>query len=269
MDTGFTVTKVLNRLEFHDAVLLLALIVGARVVSFVLRWLIRFIAEKGPGRWRLRTLKLMPIARLLVTFAAIAIAVPILIQPTLQNVVTLVTGVGLALAFALKDIASNLVAGLVTVVEGVYQPGDWIEVEGTYGEVHSIGLRAARVVTLDDTEVSIPHAKLWSTQVFNATSGNRHLLCVASFYVDPEHDAAALGRALEVMAAESPYLAPDGRITVVVVEKPWGTHYRVKAYVRESRDQVSFVTDLTVRGKAVLRQLGIKAARVPVAETNG
>ena len=268
METGFTVTKVLNRLELRDVVLLVALIVGAQIASFVLRRLIRFVAEQGPGRWRLRILKLMPVARLLVGLAVLAVAVPILIQPTLQNVAALVAGVGLALAFALKDVGSNLVAGLVTVVEGVYQPGDWIEVDGTYGEVHSIGLRATRVVTLDDTEAVIPHAKLWSTNIFNATSGNRHLLCVANFYVDPEHDAARLQRALEAMATESSYRVPDSSITVAIVEKPWGTHYRVKAYVQESRDQVSFVTDLTVRGKALMRKMGIKATRVLVAETS-
>ena len=56
---------------------------------------------------------------------------------------------------------------------------------------------------------------------------------------------------------------------MVVKEKPWGTHYQVKAYVRESRDQVSISSDLTVRGKAVLLGMGIKAARVPVAEAGG
>ena len=46
-------------------------------------------------------------------------------------------------------------------------------------------MRAVRVVTLDDTEVIIPHTKLWTSSIFNASSGNRHLLCVADFYLDP------------------------------------------------------------------------------------
>ena len=83
----------------------------------------------------------------------------------------------------------------------------------------------------------------------------------------PHHDAAQVRQTLEAVAAESPYRLPDGPITVVVLEKPWRTHYRVKAYVKESRDQVSFSSDLTVRGKAMLLGRGIKAARVPVAAT--
>ena len=95
---------------------------------------------------------------------------------------------------------------------------------------------------------------------------NPILLCVADFYVDPHHDAARVRQALEVVAASSPYRLPDSPITVVVLEKPWGTHYRVKVYVQESRNQVSITSDLTVCGKAALLGMGIKAARVPVAE---
>ena len=165
MDIGMNATKILNRLELFDVFLIVALLVGARVASFLLRWIIRHLAETAPSRWRLTILKLMPMARLFVVFVALAIIVPIVIQPTFQNVVTLVAAVGLALAFALKDFASSVIAGLVTVVEGLYQPGDWIEVDGAYGEVTVVGLRALRLVTLDDTEVIIPHTKLWSSSI--------------------------------------------------------------------------------------------------------
>jgi hypothetical protein len=51
------------------------------------------------------------------------------------------------------------------------------------------------------------------------------------------------------------------------MEKPWGTHYRVKAYVRESREQFLFITDLTIRGKDILRHMNIRFAQAPYAET--
>ena len=266
MSTDVTATRILNRLEWLDVVLILALLLGGKLVSVSASWLIRRLAERAPGRWRLPILQLMPIARLLIMVAALMIIVPMLIQPTLQNVVTLMAGIGLALAFALKDLGSAAVAGLVTIFERVYQPGDWIEVDGTYGEVHSIGLRAVRVVTLDDTAVIIPHTKLWTTSIANASAGNRHLLCVTNFYLDPHHDGARVRQALETVAAGSAYRLRDSGIKVIVEETPWGTHYAVKAYVRESRDQASITSDITVRGKAVLLGMGIKAARVPVSD---
>ncbi|MBI5238617.1 MAG: hypothetical protein HY887_09400 [Deltaproteobacteria bacterium] len=56
-------------------------------------------------------------------------------------------------------------------------------------------------------------------------------------------------------------------MTVIVLEKPWGTHYRVKAYVRESREQFLLTSDLTVRGKEALRKMNIRFAQAPYTET--
>ncbi len=55
----------------------------------------------------------------------------------------------------------------------------------------------------------------------------------------------------------------DRSINVIVREKPFGTHYRIKAYPLDPRQQFAFVTDLTVRGKAALRDAGMALASVP------
>ena len=254
-------------LTWQHVLLVLAVFLAAKLLSAGLRWLLRHWAERARPRLRLSILRLIPLARLALGTAAIVVAVPILVEPTLSNVVTLVASVGLALAFALKDYASSLVAGLATVLENTYQPGDWIEVDGIYGEVKAINSRAVRIVTADDTEVIVPHSKLWSTRVSNATSGNRSLLCVAEFYLHPDHDAAAAQRRLTDVAAGSPYRKADTPVAVTVQEKPWGTHYRLKAYVKESREQYEFITDLTIRGKEALRAMGIRFAQAPYAET--
>ena len=64
----------------------------------------------------------------------------------------------------------------------------------------------------------------------------------------------------------SPYLEPDQPVTVVVAEKPWGTHYRLKAYPLENRDEFQFISDLTVRGKKALSELGACPAIIPAIE---
>ena len=131
----------------------LGLLIGGRLLASLVGSLITHLAERVPGRWRLTILQFRPIARLLIALAVTVLLVPVLVHPTFENVVALLAGLGLALAFALKDYGSSLVAGLVTVLEGPYQPGDWIEVAGAYGEVRSIGMRAVRIVTADDTEI--------------------------------------------------------------------------------------------------------------------
>jgi transposase len=49
-------------------------------------------------------------------------------------------------------------------------------------------------------------------------------------------------------------------IVVVAQEKSYGTHYRLRAYPNDPRDQFLFITDLTVRGKAALMDLGVEFA---------
>ena len=267
MSKNFNAWNILRKLSWQDVLLVFGVLILARIITFIIQWLTRHLAEKAPPRLRLSILRALPIIHLLIGIGAVLVIVPILVEPTFQNVVTLLASVGLALAFALKDYGSSLVAGLVTVLENTYQPGDWIEVDGTYGEVKSIGVRAARIVTPDDTEVIIPHSRLWSIPIFNSTSGNRSLLCVADFYLHPDHDASVVRRRLSEAAEGSPYRKAESPVTIIVVEKPWGTHYRLKAYVKESREQFLFITDLTVRGKEAIRSLGIRFAQAPYAET--
>ena len=254
-------------LTWPHVLLIIAVFLTAKLLSVGLRWLLQHWAERARPRLRLSILRLIPLARLALGTAAVVVAVPILVEPTLRNVVTLIASIGLALAFALKDYMSSVVAGLASVLENTYQPGDWIEVDGSYGEVKSIDSRALRIVTADDTEVIVPHSKLWTTKISNATSGNRSLLCVADFYLHADHDGAAVTRRLTEVAQSSSYRKPDTEVKVVAQERAWGTHYKLKAYVKESREQFDLITDLTIRGKETLRAMGIRFAQAPYAET--
>lgn len=255
----------LEKVTWQHVALALIVLVAARTLSFVIRALLRRVAESASPHLRLSILRAMPIARIVVWGAALIIVVPILVEPTFRNAVAVLASVGLALAFAFKDYGTSLVGGLVTVLENTYQPGDWIEVDGVYGEVKSIELRATRIVTADDTEVIVPNSRMWSGSIANATSGHRSLLCAAELYLHPDHDAVGVRAQLAQIAEASSYRMPDTPVSVIVMEKPWGTKYRMKAYVRESRDQFLFITDLTVRGKAALRVMGIRFAQAPYA----
>jgi small-conductance mechanosensitive channel len=267
MNQSLSAWEHVEKLVWRDVFILVAILLLTRLLVLAMQRQLRHAAEKARPHRRLTILRIVPIARLLIRAAAILIIVPLLVEPTLRNILALSAGLGLVLAYTLKDYGSSFVAGLVTVLENTYQPGDWIEVDGTYGEVKAIAGRAVHLVTADDTEVIVPHSRFWSTSIFNSSSGNRSLLCVANFYLHPDHDAFAVREKLTEVAASSTYRSPDSAVTVVAMEKPWGTHYRVKAYVRESREQFLFITDLTIRGKDVLRHMNIRFAQAPYAET--
>ena len=257
---------ILRNLDSNEVVLVVGVLVLAWLAASAVRWLLRGAAERGPVRLRLPILRVIPILRLCIGVGAFVVLVRIVVEPTFQNILAIVASIGLALAFVFKDYASSLVAGLVTILEGPYQPGDWIELDGTYGEVKLIGVRAVHLVTAYDNEVIIPHSRLWSKKISNATSGGHSVLCVADFYLHPEHDAQAAVQRLAEVAGASSYLMPGTKVSVVVQEKPWGTHYKLKAYVKESREQFDFVTDLTIRGKEALRAMNLRFAQAPYAE---
>jgi small conductance mechanosensitive channel len=267
MNVNIGAWEHLEKLAWRDALLVLAVLILARLLIVGVQWQLRRLAEGVGPRQRLTILRFVPIARLLIRVAAVAVIVPILIEPTFRNILVLGASFTLALAYLLKDYGSSFVAGLVTVLENVYQPGDWINVDGHYGEVKAIASRAVHLRTADDTEVIIPHSRLWSTSILNSTSGKDTVLCIASFYLHPDHDAAAVREKLTEAAASSYYCRPDSPVSVTAMEKPWGTHYRIKAYVRESREQFLFITDMTIRGKDILRHMNVRFAQAPYAET--
>ena len=129
-----------------------------------------------------------------------------------------------------------------------------------------MGLRAMRLRTADDNLVTVPHERLWTENISNANTGARTLMCVAHFHLLPEHDANAVRRALTDVALTSAYLDYGEPVLVVMEESEHGSHYRLKAYPFDLRDQFLFITDLTVRGKSALRRAGgreVAALAVP------
>ncbi len=252
----FTVSQV-NLIEIG------LIVVGAWLLITLEQRLFPWLAIRSADRYRHLFLAMVPVLRLFIIILAVILIVPRIIEPTFENMVALMGALGLALGFAFRDYISSLIAGVVTLYELPYRPGDWITVNGAYGEVRSIKMRAAEIVTPDDTVVVIPHLKLWDQLIFNANNGGPHLQCVADFYLHPRHDAALVGRTLYDVALTSSFLQIDQPIKVVVQEKPWGTHYRLRAYPIHPGQQFAFITDLTVRGKALLTQLGVEFAQIP------
>jgi small conductance mechanosensitive channel len=243
------ILRDVQKIDFVQIFIILAVAwLLAKGVELFFPWL----AERVTGRLRLYILPSVPVLRLLILIIAIAEIIPLVINLTFHNSLAIIGASGLALGFALKDYVGSIVAGIVALYERPYRPGDWVQVDGAYGEVESVRLRSMRLVTPDDTTVTIPNMKLWQTNIYNANSGRRDLMCVADFFLEPRHNATQVRQNLYDVALTSPYLNLERPIQVIVAEKPWGTHYQIKAYPVDSRDQFQFISDLTIRGKSVL-----------------
>lgn len=246
-----------------DAVIVVEIILIAAAAWFLIgasKFLVRWVAERAPSRYRLYILPFAPLLRLVILLVAASVIFPLVILPTKENILLILGSAGIAIGFAFKDYVSSLIAGVVTIFDRTYRTGDWVKIDDAYGEVKQVGLRAIRLLTPDDTAVIIPNLKIWTSSIYNSNDGQRDLQCIADFYLQPNHDATAVRQKLHDVALTSPYLNLKRPIAVIVAEKPWGTHYRLKAYPVEARDQFAFTTELTIRAKAALAILGVQPA---------
>lgn len=85
----------------------------------------------------------------------------------------LATAVGLtsvALGFAMKDVLSNFISGLLLLLMRPFEIGDQIVVGPTEGVVERIELRATRIHTYDGRVVLVPNAELFTSRVTNNTA---------------------------------------------------------------------------------------------------
>jgi small conductance mechanosensitive channel len=120
------------------------------------------------------------------------------------NLSVLVGSLGLvtvALGFALQDILSNFVAGIVLLLEHPFTKGDHIVTAEAAGTVEDIRVRATRLRTADGQLVVVPN-KLLFTQVLSnasATTGRRLEVAVR---VPHGQDVAEVREALPAVAGE-------------------------------------------------------------------
>lgn len=254
-----------------DFVQIAVIVLSAWVLLLIDQRLLPLLARRLPGRLRVHVFAAIPIVRLIVIVATGILVVRMVIEPTAENTIAIFGLLGVGIGFALKEYATSLLAGTTALYERSYRPGDWITVDGVYGEVRSLEFRAVHIVTPDDTLVIVPHRKLWSGLIHNANSGSNRLQCVANFWIDPNHDGAVVRRRLMDVALTSPYIQLSFEPVVVSEDTPWGSRYRIRAYPIDPAQQFLFITDLTERGRNTIRDLGITlltAHHVPVDGKN-
>ncbi len=83
------------------------------------------------------------------------------------NLALLSGAIGLGIGFGLQKIVSNLVSGVIILLDKSIKPGDVISLEGTFGWITQLGARYASVLTRDGREYLIPNEDFITSQVIN------------------------------------------------------------------------------------------------------
>ncbi|MCW9043985.1 MAG: mechanosensitive ion channel [Pseudopelagicola sp.] len=98
--------------------------------------------------------------------------------------------IGVGLGFGLQKVVSNLVSGIIILLDKSIKPGDVISLGETFGWINSLGARYVSVVTRDGREYLIPNEDLITGQVVNWSHSNAFVRLDIHFgtaYCDDPH----------------------------------------------------------------------------------
>ncbi|MDZ7807881.1 MAG: mechanosensitive ion channel [Gracilimonas sp.] len=201
------------------------------------------------SRYRLKVKRMVPIARVIIWTMAIYIAIAGIIQPPYATVITVMASVGIAVGLASQDVLKNLFGGIMLILDRPFQVGDKIQFQDHYGEVLQIGLRSARIVTPDDSVVTIPNGELIRTAVSNANTGALDCLVVTNIYLPADCPVEEVKQIAYKAVIASRFVFMKKPISIITEnemhERRSILKVKVKAYVLDIRYEFPFQSDVT------------------------
>jgi MscS family membrane protein len=233
------------------------------VIFLTVAWLlIRFIvnilnvfAERST-KARITVKSLIPVVRIIIWVVAIYIVVQGIFAPPIETLLAATASVAIAVGLAAQDLLKNVFGGIMLLFDRPFQVGDKIEAGKHYGEVVEIGLRATRIVTPDDSVVSIPNMELMNGYVSNSNSGELNCQVVAEIYLPFDIDTQKVRKIAIESAQVSKYIFLNKPIVVVffneIHQGKLFLKMRLKAYVMDIRYEFAFKSDMT---EIVIREL--------------
>lgn len=235
------------------------------------------IAVKSVTNVGARFHQLMPSRRLLIAqvITVTSFAVYILggaylfygiIQPPEAMLLAVSGTLAVALGLSLKDLVASVVAGIILLFDRPFQVGDRVSFEGTYGEIITIGLRAVRLVTLDDSVVTIPNSKFITDVVSSGNFGALDMMIEINFHIDPDSDIRKAKEILYETAVTSQYVFLKKPVTLVLSEVDFSgrpsIQIRVKCYVIDVRFEKALQSDIVLRGHEALKEARIERPKL-------
>lgn len=244
---------------------IVGVLVAAYVASRVVGYALIAVAERRPRR-RISIKMLVPIVRFLIYGTAAFLILGPLLRLSATQLLAVSGLLGAALGFGLKDLFAGMIGGLVLITERPYQVGDKVTIDGDYGEVTDIGLRATTLITPDDSAIRVPNATLFTANVSNANDGQPEMMVVVELAVTAGADLDRASAIVEEAMVTSKYVFVDDDhpFAVLVEDESYYRTIRGKAYVADLRDEFAFASDVTERSMAAFAREGITIPKAPV-----
>ena len=82
---------------------------------------------------------------------------------------------GFVVGFAVKDVLSNLAAGMFILIKRPFSVGDTVRVAGVTGEIRKVNLAACIIFSTEDETVTVPNATVWGNPIQNVSRNTRQV----------------------------------------------------------------------------------------------
>lgn len=143
------------------------LVTAARLLSSTAASSIRRNEEISPS------MQVLAVKAVQISFYGLALFIGIKsVGIDLTGLAVLSGAIGVGLGFGLQKVVSNLVSGVIILLDKSIKPGDVISLGDTFGWIQTLGARYASVVTRDGREYLIPNEDLITGQVVNWSHSN-------------------------------------------------------------------------------------------------
>ena len=184
------------------------------------------------------------------------------------NVMPFIAGagvMGVAVGFAAKDTLSNLIAGILLIIDRPFEIGDRIEVwsapagSASWGDVIDIGLRATRIKTTDNIVVIIPNNEIMTRDIVNYTSISSSIRVRVNIGVAYDADIAK-AKALIIEAAQSAdWILPEPAPKVVVRNfAESSVDLQLRVWIKDARQRMNTISYITDTVKTLFDRNGIE-----------
>jgi len=172
------------------------------------------------------------------------------------NVMPFIAGAGvagIAIGFAAKDTLSNLIAGVLLIVDRPFEVGDRIEVwtapsgSSTWGDVIDIGLRATKIKTTDNIIIVIPNNEIMKRDIINYTIITSKIRVRVNIGIAYDADMEKAKGLIIKVADSAEWIAKDPAPKVVV--RNFGdssVDLQLRVWINDARkrmDTISYITD--------------------------
>jgi len=160
---------------------------------------------------------------------------------------------GVAVGFAAKDTLSNIIAGILLIVDRPFEVGDRIEVwntpagTATWGDVIDIGLRATKIRTTDNIVIIIPNNEIMLRDIVNYTIITSKIRVRIDIGIAYDADIKKAKEAILEVARSAGWISTDPPPKVVV--RNFGessVDLQLRVWIEDARERmntISYITD--------------------------